>query len=39
MNELNSFANFPGLKPNKTKCEIAGTGVLNEVQMALCGMK
>ena len=39
MSELNSFANFPGLKPNKTKCEIAGTGVLNEVQMALCGMK
>ena len=23
MNELNAFSNFSGLKPNKTKCEIA----------------
>ena len=28
-----------GLKPYKTKCQIAGTGVPNEVQVALCGMK
>ena len=27
------------LKHNKAKCEIVGIGVLNEVQMALCGMK
>ena len=39
MNELNIFSNFPGLKPNKRKCEITGIGVLNEVQVALCGMK
>ena len=39
MNELNTFSNFSGLKPNKTKCEIAGIGVLNGVQVALCGMK
>ena len=28
-----------GLKPNKTKCEIASIGVLNEAQVAVCGMK
>ena len=39
MNELNTFSNFSGLKPNKTKCEIAGIGVLNGVQVTLCGMK
>ena len=39
MSELNTFSNFSGLKPNKTKCEIAGIGVLNWVQVALCGMK
>ena len=38
MNELNT-SNFSGLKPNKTKCEIAGIGVLNGVQVSLCGMK
>ena len=39
MSELNTFSKFSGLKPNKTKCEIAGIGVLNGVQMTLCGMK
>ena len=39
MNELNTFSNFSGLKPNKTKCENAGIGVLNGVQVALCGKK
>ena len=40
INELNSFSNFSRSKPNKTKCEIAGNGVLlNGVQVALCGMK
>ena len=39
MNELNTFSNFSGLKPNKTKCEIAGISVLNGVQVALCRMK
>ena len=39
MRELNTFTNFSVLKPNKTKCEIAGIGVLNGVQVALCGMK
>ena len=39
MNESNTFSNFSGLKPNKTKYEIAGTDVLNGVQVTLCGMK
>ena len=30
---------FSGLKPSKSKCEIAGIGVLKGVQMALCGME
>ena len=38
MSELNTFSKFSGLKPNKTKCEIAGIALLNEVQVALCGM-
>ena len=33
MNELNTFPNFSGLKPNKTKCKTVG------VLIALCGMK
>ena len=39
MNEINICSNIWGLKPNKTKCEIAGIGVLNGVQVALCCMK
>ena len=39
MNELNTFLNFSGLKPSKTKCEIAGIGVLKGAQVALCGVK
>ena len=39
INELNTFSNFSRSKPNKTKSEIAGNGVLNGVQVALCGMK
>ena len=39
MCELNTFSKFSGLKPKKTKCEIAGIGALNGVQVALCGMK
>ena len=39
--ETNAFDKFSivfGLKPNKSKCEIAGIGVLKMVSMALCGM-
>ena len=38
MNESNTFSNFSGLKPNKTKCEIASFDVLNGVQVALSGI-
>ena len=34
MNELNTFSNFSGLKPNKKKHEIVGIGVLNGVPAA-----
>ena len=37
MNELNTFSNFSGLKPNKKK--ISGIGVLNRVHVEMCGMK
>ena len=33
------FSIFSGLKPNKSKCEIAGIGVLNGFQMTLCDME
>ena len=39
INELNTFSNFSGLNSNKRKCEIAGAGVLNWVQVALCSLK
>ena len=39
MNILDIFSKFSGLKPNKSKCEIAGMGALKGVQAALCGMR
>ena len=39
MNDLNIFSNFSGLKTNRIKYQIAGIGVLNGVQLALCGIK
>ena len=33
------FSQFSGLKPNKSRCEIAGIGALKGVKVALCGMK
>ena len=35
---LNTF-HFSGLKPNLTKCKIAGIEALKGVQLAVCGMK
>ena len=32
------FSDFSGLKPNLSKCEITGIGVLKRVQVAACGM-
>ena len=37
--KLKLFSDFSGLKPNTTKCEVAGIGVLKGVQVAVCGMK
>ena len=39
INIFDTFSKFSGLKPNKSKCEIAGIGVLKGVQVALCGMR
>ena len=36
---FNTFSLFSGLKPNLTKCEVAGIGALKGVQVAVCGMK
>ena len=36
---FNTFSVFSILKPNLTKCKIMVIGALNEVQLAVCGMK
>ena len=36
---FNYFSHFSGLKPDKSKCEIACIGVLEGVKVALCGMR
>ena len=36
---FNTFSLFSGLKPNLTKCEIAGIGALKGVQVAVCGTR
>ena len=33
------FSHFSGLEINKTKCKIAGIGVLKGVKLALCGIE
>ena len=33
------FLSFFGLKPNKSKCEVARIGALKVAKLALCGMK
>ena len=39
MNIFDTFSKFSGLKPNKSKCEIADIGALKGVQVALSGMR
>ena len=39
MNVFDTFSIYSGLKPNKSKCEIADIGVLKGVAMELCGME
>ena len=36
---MQSFSCFSGLRPNFTKCEIAGISLLKSVNVARCGMK
>ena len=36
---IDSFSKFSGLPPNVRKCEIAGTGILKKVNVALCYIK
>ena len=38
-NLLDTLSKFSGLRPNVSKCEIAGISVLKNVNMALCIMK
>ena len=39
LNDIESFWNFSGLRPNLGKCKIAGIGGLKNVNVSLCGMK
>ena len=39
INLLGTFSIYSGLKPNKSKYEIAGIGVLKGVSIELCGME
>ena len=36
---LDQFYTFSGLRPDLSKCEIAGIGVLKDGNVALCGLK
>ena len=37
MNVFHTFSFYSGLKPDKSKCEIADIGVLKKVSIELCG--
>ena len=39
LNDIETFSNFFGLRPNLDKCKIAGIGVPKNVNVALCSMK
>ena len=39
LSNLKVYSNVSGLYPNLEKCEIAGIGVLKNVNVALCGIK
>ena len=39
LNTINYFSSFTGLKPNLSKCEVAGIGALKGVKVAICGIK
>ena len=37
VNSFHIFSRFSGLRPNLSKCEIPGIGVLKGVKVAVCG--
>ena len=39
LNNFNIMSQFSGLKINKSKCEVAGIGVMKGVKVALCGVQ
>ena len=39
MKVFDTFSSFSGLKPNKSKREVTGTGALKGAKLVLCGMK
>ena len=39
LNNFNIMFAFSGLKINKSKCEVAGIGVMKWVKVALCGVE
>ena len=39
MNTFDTFSIYSVLKPSKSKCEIAGIGVLKGVSIKICGMQ
>ena len=39
LNNFNIMSQFSALKINKSKCEVAGIGVIKGVQVALCGVE
>ena len=39
LSSLDQFYTLSGLRPNLSKCEIAGIGVLKDGNVALCGLK
>ena len=39
MKVFDIFSSFSGLKLNKSKCEVTGSGAVKEPKQALCGMK
>ena len=39
LNTVNYFSSFTSLKPNLSKCEVAGVGALKGVMVAICEIK
>ena len=39
LHTVSLFLSFSGLKPNLSKCEVAGIGLLKGVKVAVCGIK